>query len=244
MLFRSFTVKDGRNTSSKKEQRTGIRQGCPLSPYLFILLLTVIMHDVYDDLTEEDRQVVREGTPYKVNLRELFYADDTLIMTKTAAAAEIILHQIEHESSKYNLKLNYTKCIHLRMNSLDTIGYVNGQLMPTHADAIYLGGKITANANYKKDISHRIAITWTTLKRLNLLWRKAPVSLKWKLRVFDAVITAKLIYGLETHLRSRNTPAHPPGLQKDRCLPIQRAEKAAEDQTPLLGKGKRRGTSD
>ena len=145
MLFRSegprFTIRDGHNTSNKKQQRTGIRQGCPLSPYLFILLLTVIMHGAYEDLTEEDREVVRKGTPYKVDLRELFYADDTLIMTKTAAAAEIIFHQIEHESAKYNLKLNYTKCVHLRMNSMEAIDYVNGQQMPTHNEAIYLGGK-------------------------------------------------------------------------------------------------------
>ena len=31
-----------------------------------------------------------------------------------------------------------------------------------------------------------------------MLWLKAPISTKWKIRVFDAVCVAKLTYGLET----------------------------------------------
>ena len=33
-----------------------------------------------------------------------------------------------------------------------------------------------------------------------MLWKKAPVSFKWKFRVFDAVIISKLPYGLEAIL--------------------------------------------
>ena len=48
-----------------------------------------------------------------------------------------------------------------------------------------------------KGIRHRITNTWVTVRTLDLLWKNAPVALKWKLRVFDAVIISKLIYGLE-----------------------------------------------
>jgi len=33
---------------------------------------------------------------------------------------------------------------------------------------------------------------------LDMFWKKAPVSTTWKLRVHDAVITSKLLYGLES----------------------------------------------
>eukprot|EP00972_Heterocapsa_arctica_P087360 12883775-Heterocapsa_arctica.AAC.1 len=36
-----------------------------------------------------------------------------------------------------------------------------------------------------------------TLKQLNVFWTKSPASIKWKLRVYDAVIVSKLLYGLE-----------------------------------------------
>ena len=43
------------------------------------------------------------------------------------------------------------------------------------------------------------------LSKLDLFWRKAHVALKWKLRVLDAVIHSKVLYGMETlvisHLR-------------------------------------------
>ena len=47
-------------------------------------------------------------------------------------------------------------------------------------------------------MNHRIAATARVMKSLNRLWLKAPVSTKWKIRVFDAVCVAKLTYGLET----------------------------------------------
>eukprot|EP00972_Heterocapsa_arctica_P091643 13517548-Heterocapsa_arctica.AAC.1 len=36
-----------------------------------------------------------------------------------------------------------------------------------------------------------------TLKKLNVFWTKSSASIKLKLRVYDAVIVSKLLYGLE-----------------------------------------------
>jgi hypothetical protein len=41
-----FRVKDNQSTSSTRKAGTGIRQGCPLSPYLFLVIHSAIMHDV------------------------------------------------------------------------------------------------------------------------------------------------------------------------------------------------------
>ena len=40
--------------------------------------------------------------------------------------------------------------------------------------------------------------TTTTLNKLDMFWKKAPVSTIWKLRVHGAVISSKLFYGLES----------------------------------------------
>ena len=50
-----FSMKDGIETIEHRKQHTGIRQGCPLSPYLFIILLRVMMKAITDDMTQAEK---------------------------------------------------------------------------------------------------------------------------------------------------------------------------------------------
>ena len=40
--------------------------------------------------------------------------------------------------------------------------------------------------------------------KLDLVWRKTPVTLKWELRVLDAVIHSKVLYVMETFVISQS----------------------------------------
>ena len=88
------------------------------------------------------------------------------------------------------------------MNSLGSALYLDGGYMPIADRAPYLGTKyvcrqkVTRTSNFEKN--NRIINTTATLNKLDLFWKKAPVSTTWKLRVHDAVITSKLLYGLES----------------------------------------------
>jgi hypothetical protein len=88
-------------------QRTGIRQGCPLSPYLFVAFMTVLMHDVQRRQAVKDRDRRVKGA----NFDEVLYADDTICVSEDAAAMNRILKNIEEEGAKYGMKLNYKKSV-------------------------------------------------------------------------------------------------------------------------------------
>ena len=98
-----FAVRTENKMSDDQIQETGIRQGCPLSPYLFVLLMTVLFHDVQKDLDGQNMQDVKE-----VTFREILYADYTLLFQTGFDGIEQLLHSIEEHSKYYNMKLNKT----------------------------------------------------------------------------------------------------------------------------------------
>ena len=53
----SFSVKMGNSQSTWRKQRRGIRQGCPLSPYLFIILMTAMLLDVHAEVSKKTKLI-------------------------------------------------------------------------------------------------------------------------------------------------------------------------------------------
>ena len=160
------------------------------------MLMTAVMYDVEEGPQKMKKDIVERSKLHKQVCGKLFYADDTIIMAKTAEAVEVILHRIEEESHKHALKLNQNPCIHIQMNASHRIHFKQGNAVPIQTQADYLGGKIKNTGDHKPELQHRITATWATVRRLDLLWGKSTASIKWKLRVYDAVIVAKLMYGL------------------------------------------------
>ena len=79
-LAPNYVITEKDVTTTPRIQKTGIRQGCPLSLYLFIMLMTVIMHGVECSLTEQELDTTDRDRLHKQVNGKLFYADDTIVM--------------------------------------------------------------------------------------------------------------------------------------------------------------------
>ena len=82
------------------------------------------------------------------------------------------------------------------MNAIDRIHFMEGNAVPIQTQADYLGGRIKNTGDHKPELQRRVTATWATLRKLDLLWGKSTASIKWKIKIYDAVIVAKLMYGL------------------------------------------------
>ena len=176
---------------------SGIRQGCPLSPYLFIIVLSVVLHDVDDAL-------LSKGVPtnvWSVNhpFFDLEYADDTLLFSLTTPQGQSMLHALESEALLYGMSLNQSKTELLTNPAFQEPKwcFLNGDPVPTTEVVKYLGSHVSWTKAFDTAFSHRRALAEEAHKKLRLVWNSS-LPRNEKLKIFQAVFIPTLIYGLDS----------------------------------------------
>ena len=194
-----FKVCVGEAESTWRSQCSGIRQGCPLSPYLFTLVMGALFADVMEEIYTPRQLEPLDG----VYFSKILYADDTLIFGANTQCINTFLHAIERHSKYFGVNLNYDKCVNLTANQRQSSvrfaqeGPAEGAFVPRRKSAVYLGTLLTDSFDNRAEILNRIGDCIATCRRLKLFWDKANTSIKWKIQVFTAIIRSKLLYGLE-----------------------------------------------
>ena len=82
--------------SAVHKQEFGISQGCPLSPFLFIIMMSVLMKDAKEDLTH------LHGIDLSANVicHEIIYADDTLLIDAVGENLQLYMKCIADRGKK------------------------------------------------------------------------------------------------------------------------------------------------
>ena len=75
MSNREFNIEEFGVESKRQSQKFGVSQGCTLSPWFFLIVMSVLMHDAVSSLSPAAREAYHKG-----DLADLAYADDTLLM--------------------------------------------------------------------------------------------------------------------------------------------------------------------
>ena len=102
-------MRDAGHVSHHHTQNFGICQGCPLSPFLLVMLMTVLMHDA--------KRMLRSSPGYsekeQYQIQELLYADDTLLVHADPATIQLYMECVRAAGRNYGLSLNWQKLEHM-----------------------------------------------------------------------------------------------------------------------------------
>ena len=80
------------------------------------------------------------------NISNLIYADDTTFMAESREELKILLMKVKEESEKVDLKLNIKKTKIMASGPI-TSWQIDGKMMETVREIIFLGSKITAGGD-------------------------------------------------------------------------------------------------
>jgi len=188
---RFFSIQDHTGSSTKRIQGAGIAQGCPLSPYLFIAVQTVMMHDVFSGLELHDE-------PGFVVTRDILYADDTLLASRHAYNLQLILNRIVDEGAKYGLEFNWDKTIQMQISTPSKVSRPDGTDISSVREAVYLGGIIACDGRAAREISRRLGECGRLFDQLKRMWSHARITTRRKLEIYRACVVTKLLYSLDS----------------------------------------------
>jgi hypothetical protein len=90
---------------------TGIRQGCLLSPFLFIMVSTLLFEDLDKEI--QFQNIVNNIVSHRRPLHALEYADDVALFHANLPSLQANKRAFELKAPKYGLKMNLPKTVHM-----------------------------------------------------------------------------------------------------------------------------------
>jgi hypothetical protein len=108
--FKCQVLYDGKLTEYIKVT-TGVREGCILSPTIFLLVL--------DDVMRKTTSIRQRGIQWGMmdRLEDLDFADDICLMAQSFQDMEGKLTNLQEEAKRAGLDINVNKTIEMRVNN-------------------------------------------------------------------------------------------------------------------------------
>ena len=168
---------DAGQLSESFEVKTGVRQGCLLSPFLFLLVIDRIMKT-----TTTGRNNGIQWTLW-TQLDDLDFADDMALLSHDHS-------QMQDKTSLPTAKAPVT---------------VGGEPIKEVESFIYLGSVLDQQGGTDRDVTARIGKARAVVVMLKNIWASGGISMRTKLHIFNSNVKSVLLYGCETWRTTQTT---------------------------------------
>ncbi|MES9884044.1 MAG: reverse transcriptase domain-containing protein [Sedimenticola sp.] len=170
----------------------GVRQGCPLSPYLFILAIELLSHSVRNNNRIKGIIINQE------EIKNTMFADDaTFCLDGSKESLEALINTIDNFGYISGLRLNYSKSIIFKTGSLKTtkLTFCEDKKFEWTADvAKTLGINFCNDKNRIHDIN--LLPKLNEFKQCLDRWKRRKLTTIGKITVLKSFAFPKLIFPL------------------------------------------------
>ena len=179
--------------------RVGLRQGCPLSPILFITFMDRISR------CSQGVEGIRFGG---LRIASLLFADDVVLLASSGRDLQLSLDRFaaECEAAGMGISASKSEAMVLSQKRVECLLRVRGGVLPQVEEFKYLGILFTNEGRREREIDRRIGAA-SAVKRA--LYRsvvvKRELSQKAKLSIYRSIYVPTLIYGHELWVMTERT---------------------------------------
>lgn len=184
------------NVSNNVEQPNGLRQGCNLSPKLFVLYID-------DILNENNIGDHHSPTISNIQIPGLIFADDVCLASTTQIGLQKKINEVAKYCKKWDLKINIKKTKILIGSKGNNFSkkekwYLENEVIETVKNMKYLGITINYKGTWENQNKNIWNIGLAALKTLRAIMSKFNNSdYKFVYRLYRALVESKMLYGIE-----------------------------------------------
>ena len=179
--------------SESFEVKTGVRQGCLLSTFLFLLAIDWIMKTT---TTGKNNGILWS---LWTQLDDLNFADDLALLSHNHSQMQDKTTFLETTSAWAGLKINGKKAELMKINTTaNTPVTVGGEPIRKVESFVYLGSVVNQHGGTDRDVTARIGKARAAFVMLRNIWASGGISMRTSFRIFNSNVKSVLPYGCET----------------------------------------------
>ncbi|XP_014770695.1 uncharacterized protein LOC106869459 [Octopus bimaculoides] len=184
--------------------KTGVRQVCIMSPFLFLLAVDFIVKKAIDgkNLGIQWQQQQQQQNQQQQQLVDLHFADDIELLEESREGLQQLTTNLAETAGKISLRISHEKTKVMQVwvedkqsNVKITVG---NQQVEDVTSFSYLGSVLASDGGADSNVKVRVGKAAAVFRKMGKIWASKSIDLEIKLRLFSTIVLPTALYVNET----------------------------------------------